>query len=186
MTCSLVLIASLAPAQAVFPGGAAAPVSGTMLRRLERLRRGPGAPGAVFAAPGARARQTLEGLGLDGATEAALRDADFGTWAGRFVSEVQESDPARFAEWLRDPTSAPHGGESLAEVQARVAGWMRGLAGARHVLAVADTGIVRAAAVEALGLGLAAHRCLDVRPAEAVRLSGNGERWRLIASAAAL
>ncbi len=186
MTISLVLIASVAPAQAVFPGGAAAPVTGAMVRRLERLRGGLGAPGAVYAAPGARAGQTLEGLRLDGVTEAALRDADFGTWAGRLVSEVQEGEPARFAEWLLDPASAPHGGESLAEVQARVAGWMCGLAGARHVLAVADAAIVRAAAVEALGGGLAAHRRMDVRPAEAVRLSGKGEHWRLIASAPAL
>lgn len=187
MTISLVMISAAAPPGAMFAGGGeAVEITGGTARKLLRLGETLGRPGAVWAAPSARALATAEALGLRPGPAEALRDCDFGAWAGLPVEEVQRRAPEPFAAWLRNPESAPHGGESLAAVQVRVADWLDHLGGARHVLAVADALVVRAAAGHALGLGAAVHRRVDVRPAEAVRLSGEGARWRLVASATAL
>ena len=127
------------------------------------------------SAPAAAARQTARALGGDPADEPALADPDHGSWTGRMLDEV---DPGELHTWLSDPSAAPHGGESLAAVAGRAAGWLGGQAG-REVGAVAHPIVVRAVLAAALGLPAEGIRRLEVAPLAVVRLTGRGGRWHV-------
>src|SRR5579872_1041222 len=134
----------------------------------------------VLCSPALSARQTAEGLGLAPAVEALLRDCDFGRWTGRTLEDVQANEPAAVADWLQNPRTAPHGGESFADVTARVGGWMgQMLTSSGSVLAITHALVIRAAIVHALGAGAEAFRHIDVAPLTRVRLSGGAGRWTL-------
>jgi probable phosphoglycerate mutase len=79
---------------------------------------------AVVCSPLARCRETAEvaagRLGLPVAVEPGLRETAFGAWEGLTFAEVRERDPAALDAWLASPTAAPPGGESFADVAARV------------------------------------------------------------------
>jgi broad specificity phosphatase PhoE len=136
----------------------------------------------VLRSPALCAAQTAEGLRLDARAEALLRDCDFGNWAGRSLVDVQAEAPEAVAEWLQNPRAAPHGGESFADVMARVGEWMDSLlAGNGSVLAIAHATVIRAAITYALGADPAAFRHIDVAPLTRTKLSGGGRRWTLAA-----
>ncbi|MFG3052659.1 histidine phosphatase family protein [Kitasatospora sp. NPDC048239] len=135
--------------------------------------------GLVLASPSARCRQTAEALGLTAAAEAPAGWA-MGSWRGRTLDEVAAEQPEAVAAWLSDPAAAPHGGESLAALCARVGGWLDALAdGGPRALAVVEPEVVRAAALHALGGPPAAFWRLDVPPLTATALSGRAGRWNL-------
>jgi len=105
-----------ATARAVFAGdegleprGAAAAAAATRLRRVTR----------TVCSPGRAALETAAALGLAATVDAGLADWDLGEWRGRALDEV-----AGIAEWVADPDAAPHGGESLTALLARVAAWL--------------------------------------------------------------
>ena len=136
----------------------------------------------VLRSPARCAAETAEGLGLDAKPEPALRDCDFGRWAGRSLAEVQAQAPETVAEWLQNPRAAPHGGESFMDVMTRVGAWMEGLLAVDGaILAVTHALVIRAAIAHALGAGPGAFRRIDVAPLTRVRLSGVGRRWTLAA-----
>ncbi|MER6563095.1 histidine phosphatase family protein, partial [Streptomyces sp. NPDC001027] len=94
--------------------------------------------------------------------------------------EVGAAEPEAVARWLGDPESAPHGGESVRDLCARVAGWLETAAdGEGRVLAVVEPEVVRAAAVQVLGAPATAFWRLDVPPLTATSVSGRGGRWNL-------
>ena len=137
---------------------------------------------SVLCSPALCARQTADGLGLTPTIEASLRDCDFGRWAGRSLENVQTSEPAAVADWLKNPRAAPHGGESFADVTTRVGEWMDlMLTTSGSVLAITHALVVRAAVTHALGVGPEAFRHIDVAPLTRARLSGKGGRWTLAA-----
>ncbi|MDQ1682079.1 MAG: ribonuclease / adenosylcobalamin/alpha-ribazole phosphatase [Frankiaceae bacterium] len=80
---------------------------------------------AVVTSPLARARRTAEiiaaAVGGTLHVEEDLRECDFGAWEGLTFAEAQERFPDEIAAWMSDPTVAPPGGESFAEVRVRVA-----------------------------------------------------------------
>jgi broad specificity phosphatase PhoE len=138
--------------------------------------------GVVLRSPALAAAQTAEALELDAKPESSLHDCGFGRWAGRSLAEVQAEEGEAVAEWLRNPCAAPHGGESFADVMARVGGWMDGLlAGDGAVLAITHATIIRAVIAHALGAGPAAFRHIDVSPLTRANLSAGGGRWTLAA-----
>ncbi|MFB7471358.1 histidine phosphatase family protein [Kitasatospora sp. NPDC056184] len=144
----------------------------------------PGLPAAArrFVSPSARCRRTAEELGISGAVdEPALRGCGTGRWSGRTLDEVAAEEPAAVLEWLADPAAAPHGGESVRQLCARVGAWLDGAAAALggRVLVVAEPDVVRAAAVHALGVPDQAFRRLDVPPLAGVELTGRADRWNL-------
>ena len=51
--------------------------------------------GDALSSPALRARDTAAAAGLRAAIEPALRECDFGAWAGRTLAEVHEEDPTR-------------------------------------------------------------------------------------------
>lgn len=118
--------------------------------------------------------QRAEGLALDSNAEPLLRDCDYGRWAGRSVAAIYAQAPEAAVDWMENPQAPPHGGESFAEVLARVPGWIyRLLARQGSVLAVTHAPVIRAVIDYAVGAGPTAFRHVDVGP------SGEGQAiWR--------
>lgn len=77
--------------------------------------------------PSRRCSATAEALGLRPDAERALRDWEMGRWSGARLSEVSVDEPDGVAAWLADASAAPHGGESLLELCARVGAWLDSL-----------------------------------------------------------
>jgi broad specificity phosphatase PhoE len=132
----------------------------------------------VLAGPALRCRETASAAGLDFELDPALADCDYGAWAGRTLADVHAAEPAAFGAWRTDPDSRPHGGESLAEFAARVAGWLDGqAAGDGTVVAITHAGVVRAALVHALGAPLDAFWRIDAAPLSVTELHARDGRW---------
>lgn len=153
------------------------------------VRRARAAAAAVPAAdrrvhgPDERCTGTAEALGLRSEPEPSLRGWDLGRWRGQRLAEVNRDESEAVSTWLSDPSAAPHGGESLLDLHARVGGWLDSLheegADDGSVLAVAEPGVVRAAIVHALGLPPQTFWRLDVAPLTLTELSGRSGRWNL-------
>ncbi|MCM2576234.1 histidine phosphatase family protein [Streptomyces meridianus] len=133
-----------------------------------------------FTAPSARCRETARLLGLPAAVEPDLRDGDMGSWTGRTLDDIAARDPASLGAWTADPDAAPHGGESVSELCARVARWLDGLPdGTGRAVSVAGPAVVRAAVVHALGAGPGSFPRVDVLPLAVVRFTRRAGRWNL-------
>ena len=78
----------------------------------------------AFCGSEKRTRQTAELLGLAAETDSRLADLDCGRWRGDALDGVE---PAELAVWLTDPQRAPHGGESVVDLMARVRGWLEAM-----------------------------------------------------------
>lgn len=137
--------------------------------------------------PAQRVRETAALLGLNASIEPAIAEGDFGHWRGRTLAEIEREQPADVAAWLADPQAAPHGGESLADVHARVAAWMGDLAGRNgSTVAVTSGGVIKAAITIALGAPVRAAWQVDVSPlSETVLMAWDG-RWSLRGANASL
>jgi broad specificity phosphatase PhoE len=132
-----------------------------------------------FTSPTLRASETAEALELVATIEPALRDCDYGQWTGRTLEEVQAQDPQGIAEWLRNPEAAPHGGESVVALMARVSTWLDGQkAMPGIVVAVTHASVIRAAIVCALEAEPRSYWHIDVAPLSLTRISHHG-RWTL-------
>lgn len=79
---------------------------------------------AVVSSPLRRARRTAQivasALGLPLLVEDGFRETDFGDWEGLTFAEARAGWPDELAAWTVDPSMAPPGGESFADVAARV------------------------------------------------------------------
>ncbi|MZD04865.1 histidine phosphatase family protein [Streptomyces sp. SID5785] len=128
-----------------------------------------------------RCRETAGALGLDAApAPQALAAQDMGRWRGRSLAEVSEAEPLEVARWLAEPDFAPGGGEPVAAVCARVAGWLDAPeADPARVVAVVEPEVVRAAVVHALGAPASAFWRCDVAPLTVTELSGRAGRWNV-------
>ena len=131
----------------------------------------------LLCAPELRTRQTAALFGEEVEVVAALSDCDFGQWQGVHIDEVQTSHPEALHTWLYDPNSAPHGGESVAQLVERVAAWLTTLtATPGHIVAITHPFVIRAALTHVLQCP--AFNLIDVEPLSAIELRFNG-RWRL-------
>ncbi|MFD5702905.1 histidine phosphatase family protein [Streptomyces lasiicapitis] len=140
-----------------------------------------------YCSPTPRSRATGDALGLAPLAQPALSDCDMGRWRGYTLAEVAAGEPDTVDAWLRDPRSAPHGGESLLAFISRVGGWLdtRPVGDGGRVVAVAEPSVVRAALVYALKAPPATYWNIDVGPLSTVALTGHGGRWNLRIDAAA-
>jgi broad specificity phosphatase PhoE len=119
---------------------------------------------------------------LGGTAEAIhdLRGCDFGAWAGKALIDVASEDPSGLAAWLRDPSAAPHGGETLAELITRVGRvlddhqWPDG----RSVVVVTAL-VARALLVHALGATPEVIFRIDIAPLGRALISRSQQTWRL-------
>ncbi|MFD4577308.1 histidine phosphatase family protein [Streptomyces sp. NPDC058417] len=136
----------------------------------------------VVTSPSARCRQTAAALGLDvqeASVAAGLAGLDVGRWRGLTLAEVGAAEPEAVARWLADPTSAPHGGESVRDLCDRVAAWLDAAAGEGRTVAVVEPDVVRAVVVRVVGAPVEAFWRLDVAPLTATEVSGRSGRWNL-------
>ncbi|MYV92986.1 histidine phosphatase family protein, partial [Streptomyces sp. SID1034] len=109
-----------------------------------------------------------------------LAALDVGRWRGQTLDEVGRAEPEAVGAWLGDPSAAPHGGESVAQLCARAAAWLDAAAeDAGRTLAVVEPEIVRALVLRALDAPLSAFWRIDVPPLTATELSGRAGRWNL-------
>ena len=133
-----------------------------------------------WTSPARRAVQTAQFLKLAAAVEPGLADCDYGRWTGRTLEAVQAEEPDAVAQWLADPAAAPHGGEPLLALLARVAGWMDAQRRAPgRVVAVTHASVVKAAILHALGAPPPSFWRIDVAPLTLARLTGDKARWTL-------
>jgi broad specificity phosphatase PhoE len=133
----------------------------------------------VLVSPARRAAETAEHARLAvTAVEPALAECDFGRWAGRTLSEVAGAEPDAVHAWMTDPAAAPHGGETLLAVLARVRGWLDAQAArAGTAVAITHAGVVKAAVVAALDAPPAAFWRIDVAPLSVTELRAHDGRW---------
>ena len=80
--------------------------------------------GLIVTSPLLRTVQTAQEVaattGAPMVTDDGFRETDFGAWEGLTFAAVRERWPAELTAWLADPEVAPPGGESFADVSARV------------------------------------------------------------------
>jgi broad specificity phosphatase PhoE len=131
--------------------------------------------------PERRCRETALGLGLTPTDEPRLSDWDLGAWAGLALDEVAARSPAEVQAWITRPDAAPHGGETLDALLARVAGWLDEAPPARphRCVAVTHPAVVRAAVGHALQAPAHSFWRIDVAPLAVVELRGRPGRWSL-------
>ena len=133
-----------------------------------------------FTSPAARARETAEALGLFAIADERLRECDFGRWTGRKFTQVLLREPRKLVKWIKDPASAPHGGETIPEVQFRVSDWLREQEREPgHTVAVTHSSVIRAAIVHVLQADLPSFWRIDITPLSRTELRTNGRRWVL-------
>ncbi|MFC4492886.1 histidine phosphatase family protein [Streptomyces ovatisporus] len=133
-----------------------------------------------FASPVRRCEQTAGALGLPVVPAPQAAGCAMGRWRGRTLDEVTAAEPEGVGRWLSDPGSAPHGGESVRELCARVEEWLTELAARPgRVLAVVEPDVVRAAVLCALGAPAQGLWRVDVEPLTATEFSGRAGRWNV-------
>lgn len=133
----------------------------------------------VLCAPELRTRQTAAWLSDSVQIDPLLQDVNLGRWRGVALKQVQRDEPHALAQWLGDPQSVVHGGESMLDLCTRVEHWLSiRSAEPGNWIAVTHPFVIRAAVLQVLG-GVPAdlHR-LDVLPCASLQLVYTG-LWRL-------
>lgn len=129
------------------------------VRELAERLRGAGLA-AVLSSPLERARQTAaplaEAVGVQVDVRRELNELDYGQWTGKSYAELEGDPRWKAFNGFRSGTRIP-GGETMLEVQARVAGLMLALREEYHgsrVALVSHADTIRAALMHFLGLPL--------------------------------
>jgi broad specificity phosphatase PhoE len=135
----------------------------------------------VMTSPLERTRQTAEPIAhacvAPMRTEEALMEIDFGDWNGRTFDSLENEPQWRTWNEERD-TARPPSGESMAEVQARLVGWLESVARSeeRVVAAVSHADVIKAAVGLATGLSMRFHNRLEISPGSITTLAvGEGD-----------
>jgi broad specificity phosphatase PhoE len=148
--------------------------------QAQRLAGALGRVDHCWVSPAARARETAAALGLTGVVDERLRDCDYGRWAGLRFKQVLLREPRKLVSWIRKPETAPHGGETIAQVLQRVASWMAEQGRERgRTVAVTHSAVIRAAIVHVIQAQLPSFWRVDVLPLSQTDLRTNGRRWVL-------
>jgi broad specificity phosphatase PhoE len=127
--------------------------------------------GRVVSSPLRRAQETAAAFGLPVSVDARWIELDYGDWDERRLGEVSAEEWAR---WRADVAWAPPGGESLADLGARVRGACEELAGeaAEHdVVVVSHVSPIKAAVAWALGVGDEVVWRMHLAPASITRVA---------------
>lgn len=128
-------------------------------------------PTSIYSSTLARAKKTAEILGSELGLEVHelhdLREVNCGEWEGVEFDEVRRTQPELYRAWLHDPTTPAPGGESFADVDARVRRAMLTIGeheaerGGKAVPAIVSHGLaIRILATGLLGLPLTSARTL--------------------------
>lgn len=183
MTVRVMLISPAVNAalrEARFEGDA--PLDAVGARRTAAVAAADGVPRAdrYVRSPSERCAQTAKALGLQARVEPGFADWDMGRWRGQRLEDVGAVEPGAVSSWLTDTSAAPHGGESLADLAARVGNVLESLDGSQErLLAVVEPAVARVAVVRALGLPVETFWRLDIAPLTVTELSGRSGRWNM-------
>ena len=159
------------------------PLSAAGLVKMQALRPpdpfGPPHKVRVFASPLARARQTVEALGLAAPKlDARLMEQNWGRWEGLSRAEIIAQDGADcFAAAGLKGAFTPPGGESTHALTGRVAEFLKDVAMTDgDAVAITHLGVLRAAYTLATGWDMATPmpEGLDVSKALILELTGDG------------
>jgi len=148
--------------------------------QAQRLAGSLGAVDRCWTSPALRAQQTALALGLSATVDERLRECDFGRWTGLRFNGVLLREPRKLVSWIRDPSSAPHGGETIPQVLERAAAWMREVGAEKgHTVAITHATVIRAIIVAVIEARLPSFWRIDVTPLSRTDLRTNGRRWVL-------
>jgi broad specificity phosphatase PhoE len=176
--------ATKAQRQAAFPLDE--PITEREITRIAALNWNAPQAQRIWSAPEQRTQETSRFLGLAAVVADGLRDCDYGKWRGRSMEEVQSADPEGILAWLTDPSSAPHGGQSIEDLIDRVGRWMDQQHDVSHTLAVTHPAVIRAAIVHALEIPAPTFWRLDISPLSLTDLRFNQRVWTLRCSGCSL
>jgi probable phosphoglycerate mutase len=145
--------------------------------RLSQWVKGLDAAG-LYVSPAVRTRQTAspvtESLGLEPMVHDSLRERGFGIWEGLTFQEIEERYPEGLKLWKQNPIGySPEGGESIVDVERRVAKAFAELIEAhsmKKIVVVTHMGPIRVAISRALEIPLKNYRHLCVPTGSATRL----------------
>ncbi|TDV57171.1 histidine phosphatase family protein [Actinophytocola oryzae] len=130
--------------------------------------------------PETRCRQTAKALGLSATVDEDLRDCDHGTWRGQTLDDLVTSAPTAVTQWLTDPSAAPHEGESIVDLIARVGEWLDEVRyDHTRIVAVTHPAVIRAAIVHAILATPRSFWRIDVPSLSRTVLSGRPSSWTL-------
>lgn len=121
--------------------------------------------------------QTAKALGWRAKPLEALRECDYGSWAGQRLNEIEKTDLDGLKAWLTDPQAAPHGGESIMTVVQRVNDWLDNCNGKTPIAAVTHSSVISAALVRARRLTIDKYMEIGVAPLSLTELRRDGDRW---------
>jgi broad specificity phosphatase PhoE len=122
----------------------------------------------VLTGPETRTRQTAELCGWTSETDPRLADLNYGCWQGEGLTGV---DPAALQQWMTDPASTPHAGESLTALIARTADWLDSISRTPgRVVAVTHSAVIRAAILTTLHAPPESFWRIDITPASRTHL----------------
>jgi broad specificity phosphatase PhoE len=140
-------------------------------------------PDRIWISPALRTRQTASALGLTGTVEPALREYDYGAWTGRNLADIGRQDETALKTWLSDPSSAPHGGESLTGLITRVGAWIDAhRQDVGQTLIFTHANVIRAAVIHVIQATPSSFSRIDVAPLSMTTFSVHNEKWRLVLS----
>lgn len=115
--------------------------------------------------------------------DTGVNGMDMGTWRGMALKDLP---PADLARWVTDPDFAPPGGQNRAAHLAHMQAWLAALPTSPARLCVlADTTVIRAIVVAALGGSGAMLSRLDIAPLSHTRLTRHAG-WRVAVAGAPL
>jgi broad specificity phosphatase PhoE len=136
----------------------------------------------MLCSPARCALQTATALGLAAVVDEALRDVDYGTWRGKRLFDLARDMPAELETWIRDPSAAPHGGESFENALRRIAAWMDRLPIQGTIVAITHAAVIRAAFMHATVAKPNATSRIDIPPLSFVEFELSADGWKLIAN----
>jgi probable phosphoglycerate mutase len=114
-------------------------------------------------------------------SDAALQEIDFGTWEG---AAFESLDPRPdWQRWNADRArSTTPGGETMLDVQLRVARWLAGIGegGTGSLVAVSHSDVIKALVAHVVGLPIHFHDRLEVAPGSLSTILVGGWGMRLL------
>jgi broad specificity phosphatase PhoE len=133
----------------------------------------------IATSPARAARDTACEIGSDCHADEQWSDLDYGRWRGRAVRDIHDEDADGLDAWLSSPASAPHGGESLKALQARIRGALSRSPQNGATLTVTHAIVVKVALATVLNAPLDSVYSIDLEPLSYITLTRSGDAWRL-------
>ena len=154
-------------------------------RQAQAVSRTLPRPDRVLTSPLQRARETAAVIAAAHdrplEEEAALNEIDFGDWTGQDFAQLDPLPEWRRWNAERDQARPPNG-ESMLEVQGRLARWLETLAkaDAGTVAAVSHADVVKSVVALTLGLSLRNHDRFEVAPGSVTTVSATPDALTLL------